>query len=195
MGKNMNIQKIDTDKLLFAEYNPRKDLQCNDPEYIKLKKSIVNFGCVEPLVVNSDMTVIGGHQRLKVLRDLGYESVDCIVLDLNKRQEKALNMALNKISGEWDTGKLTDLFEELLLDDAIELTGFDISEIEALLSSESYIDELLNENFIDKKTNSTEFAITFIFPVEYKQDIEQYIKDNSKAVIVDTIINKVKGLI
>ena len=94
----MEIQKIAINKLIPATYNPRKDLKPNDPEYQKIKKSILEFGFVSPLVVNKDMTVIGGHQRLKVLQELGFKSVECIIVDLDKTKEKALNVALNKIS-------------------------------------------------------------------------------------------------
>lgn len=94
----MEIQKIAINKLIPATYNPRKNLKPNDPEYQKIKKSILEFGFVSPLVVNKDMTVIGGHQRLKVLQELGFESVECIIVDLDKTKEKALNVALNKIS-------------------------------------------------------------------------------------------------
>lgn len=94
----MEIKKITINKLIPATYNPRKDLKPSDAEYQKIKKSILEFGFVSPLVVNKDMTVIGGHQRLKVLQELGFESVECIIVDLDKTKEKALNVALNKIS-------------------------------------------------------------------------------------------------
>lgn len=94
----MEIQKITINKLIPATYNPRKNLKPSDAEYQKIKKSILEFGFVSPLVVNKDMTVIGGHQRLKVLQELGFESVECIIVDLDKTKEKALNVALNKIS-------------------------------------------------------------------------------------------------
>ena len=191
----MNIQKIKIDNLSIAEYNPRKDLQQSDSEYTKLKSSIEQFGYVEPLVINSDMTVIGGHQRFKVLRDLGYEEVDCVIVNLDKKQEKVLNIALNKISGEWDAAKLASLFEEMKFDDTLDFTGFDELEIDTMLSRESFIDDLLNDDFINSNSTPDSFAMTFIFPIEYKPDIEQYIKDNGKDGIVDTIINKAKGLI
>lgn len=130
----MDFQRLPIADLHPAGYNPRKDLQPTDSEYQKIKRSIEEFGYVDPVIVNADMTIIGGHQRVKVLRDLGYEEIDCVVLDIDKDQEMALNIALNKISGEWDMGKLKDLIEEL---DAgafdVELTGFDYAEVEALL--------------------------------------------------------------
>ena len=96
----MEIRKIEINELIPATYNPRKDLKSSDEEYQKIKRSILEFGFVSPLVVNKDMTVIGGHQRLKVLQELGYTEVECIIVDLDKTKEKALNIALNKISGE-----------------------------------------------------------------------------------------------
>ena len=87
----MNIQLIEIEKLKPAEYNPRKDLKPEDEEYQKIKKSLVEFGYVAPVIVNSDMTVIGGHQRLKVLQELGYKEIECNIVDLDKNKEKALN--------------------------------------------------------------------------------------------------------
>ena len=130
----MNIQIIDINKLIPATYNPRKDLKPDDAEYIKIKNSIVKFGFVSPLVINKDMTVIGGHQRLKVLKDLGITEVECIVVDLDKTNEKALNIALNKIQGDWDEERLEALLQELKLEEFdINLTGFDFDEVDEML--------------------------------------------------------------
>lgn len=130
----MNIQKIRIDKLIPATYNPRKDLKPNDSEYIKIKNSIENFGFVSPLIINNDMTVIGGHQRLKVLKELGFTELECIVVDLDKTNEKALNIALNKIQGDWDEEKLEELLQELKLQNFdMNLTGFDFDEVDEML--------------------------------------------------------------
>jgi len=132
----MIIQKIPTDQINPAAYNPRKDLQPGDPEYEKLKRSMQEFGYVEPIVWNERTgNIVGGHQRLKVLIDMGMQEVDCVVVDLDEAKEKALNLALNKIQGDWDYAKLKDLLEELdtgAFD--IELTGFDMDEIEDLVT-------------------------------------------------------------
>jgi ParB-like chromosome segregation protein Spo0J len=109
----MDIQKIKADKLIPASYNPRKNLTPADPEYQKIARSIKEFGYVDPIIVNKDMTIIGGHQRYKVLVDQGYIELDCVVVDLPKDREKALNIALNKISGEWDKVALVGLLGEL----------------------------------------------------------------------------------
>lgn len=91
------------------------------------------FGIVDPIIINKDGTVIGGHQRIKAEK-LGMKEIPCVRLDLDKTREKAFNMALNKISGEWDI----DLLKELLIElDAgaidIELTGFTDKELEKLM--------------------------------------------------------------
>lgn len=135
----MQIEKIEVGKLKAAEYNPRKDLKPGDAEYEKLKRSIKEFGYVEPVIWNKRTgNVVGGHQRLKVLKDLGHTDVDCVVVDLDEQKEKALNIALNKISGEWDNDLLTALLKDL---DGqgydVTLTGFDLAEAQELFGSGS----------------------------------------------------------
>ena len=117
-----------------AEYNPRIDLQPGNPEYEKIKRSVVEFGMVDPIIVNQDGTIIGGHQRYKVLQDLGETEADVSVVNLDKDREKALNIALNKTGGNWDEDKLKELIGEIDLSglDAT-LTGFDGDALKELI--------------------------------------------------------------
>lgn len=132
----MNFKKLQIDTLKPATYNPRKDLKPGDKEYEKIKNSIHEFGYVDPIIVNSDFTIIGGHQRWKVLKHMGYTEVDCVVIDIDKTKEKALNVALNKISGEWNTDLLADLIQDLQsLDYDLGFTGFDPPEIDELFNN------------------------------------------------------------
>lgn len=132
----MDIQKIPAARLNPAAYNPRKDLKPGDKEYEKLKRSIAEFGYVEPVIWNRQTgNVVGGHQRLKVLMDIGHMDIDCVVVDLDLQREKALNIALNKIQGDWDESKLASLmadFDAEAFD--VSLTGFDAAEVDALLN-------------------------------------------------------------
>lgn len=130
----MIIEKKHTSELLPADYNPRKDLKPGDVEYEKLKRSIEQFGYVEPVIWNKATgRVVGGHQRLKVLQDMGITEVDCVVVEMDEEKEKALNIALNKISGEWDKDKLALLITDLQATDFdVSLTGFDPAEIDDL---------------------------------------------------------------
>ena len=132
----MKWQSIPVGELRPAEYNPRKKLKAGDKEYEKIKNSILEFGYVEPIIVNYDMIVIGGHQRLTVLKDLGYKEVQCVVVEIQEETKvKALNIALNKITGAWNEQLLADLLVDLQTADFnTDFTGFEAPEIEQLFS-------------------------------------------------------------
>jgi len=129
----MEFRKINILNLKHAEYNPRRDLKPGDKEFEKIKNSINEFGYCDPIILNNDLTIVGGHQRAKVLKELGYTEIDCVIIDIDKTKEKALNIALNKISGEWDFESLAKLLDDLKTEDYdIELSGFDMKEAEKL---------------------------------------------------------------
>ena len=132
----MEWRTIPVGELKPAAYNPRKKLKAGDKEYEKIKNSIQEFGYVEPIICNYDMTVIGGHQRLTVLKDLGYTEVQCVVVRIeDENKVKALNVALNKITGAWDEQLLADLLVDLKTQDFnTDFTGFEAPEIEQLFS-------------------------------------------------------------
>lgn len=130
----MNIETKKINNLNPATYNPRKDLKPEDEEFQKIVRSIETFGYVDPIIINKDGTIIGGHQRYKVLKYLKYTEIQCVVLDISKEQEKLLNIALNKISGDWDKDKLEELLAELQNEDLdLSVTGFDFDEIDDIL--------------------------------------------------------------
>ena len=132
----MEFRRIAIRDLIPAEYNPRKKLKPGDKEYEKIKRSIQEFGYCEPVIVNADMTIIGGHQRVTVLQDLGYDEIDCIVIQIDKTKERALNIALNKITGEWNKELLADLIADLQASDFdVTFTGFEPPEIEQLMNA------------------------------------------------------------
>ena len=133
----MKLQKLAVDKLIPADYNPRKELKPGDPEFEKLTRSLTEFGYVEPVIWNKTTgNVVSGHQRLTALKHLGHTEVDCVVVELDEVREKALNVALNKISGDWDEAKLALVIADLdIADFDAELTGFDEKEIQQLIGS------------------------------------------------------------
>ncbi|RKV81506.1 MAG: DNA modification methylase [Streptococcus sp.] len=145
----MEIKELSLKELKPAAYNPRKKLKKGDKEYEKIKQSLLKFGYVDPIIVNEDLTVIGGHQRLTVLKDLDYETAKCVIVDLPKEDEKALNIALNKITGQWDEALLADLLLDLQESDFnLDLTGFEPPEIDDILS-----------NVHDKELSEDEFDV------------------------------------
>ena len=145
----MEIKELPLKELKPAAYNPRKKLKKGDKEYEKIKQSLLKFGYVDPILVNEDLTVIGGHQRLTVLKDLDYETAKCVIVKLSKEDEKALNIALNKITGQWDEALLADLLLDLQESDfSLDLTGFEPPEIDDILS-----------NVHDKELSEDEFDV------------------------------------
>lgn len=135
MNNNMNILEIDINKLIFPKYNPRKKLKPEDKEYQKIKKSIEEFGYTDLVIINKDNTIISGNQRTQVLMDMGYKKIKVVQIDIDKTKEKALNIALNKITGEWDYAMLGDLLLDLDQQNYdLEITGFDLDEIEGIMA-------------------------------------------------------------
>jgi len=108
----MKIKERKILELKPAEYNPR---QLTDKQYKQLKKSLKTFGCVEPVVVNSNPlrrdVIIGGHQRCKVWADLGNNSIPTVEVELDEAQEMELNVRLNKNTGEFDMDTLSSFFD------------------------------------------------------------------------------------
>ena len=144
----MLIEKLKITQLIPADYNPRKDLKPGDAEYEKLKRSIHEFGYVEPIIWNKTTShIVGGHQRLKILLDLGFQEIECVIIEMDEEKEKALNIALNKINGDWDKEKLALLITDLQgADFDVSLTGFDAAELDDLFK-DSLKDGIRDDEF------------------------------------------------
>ena len=163
----MKVKKIDINKLQPASYNPR---QISTKQYKDLKESIEKFDLVDPIIVNKNgNVVIGGHQRLKVCKDLKHTEIDCVVLDLTKEEEKELNIRLNKSGGEFDLDILANEFEIEELKDwgfkQIELgLNIDKIDIEEQPSNDNYIititeDDISKANAIYKELKDRDLNV------------------------------------
>ena len=162
MKTKLNMEERPLSDLHPAEYNPRVALAPEDEEYKRIKRSIETYGYVDPIIINSDGTIIGGHQRYNVLLDLGYDTAHVVIVDLDKNAEKALNVALNKISGEWDDEKLCDLLQDLDLSGyEFSLTGFTRSELDGLQLKLGVGEAVEDEDFdVDKAVEECEKPVT-----------------------------------
>ena len=160
----MKLERIKIGDIVPAKYNPRK---ISDVEYENLNSSINEFGFVDPIIINlKNNHIIGGHQRYKVLidkfdiddelicvplGDIGWVFPDSELVIKDESHEKALNIALNKISGSWDNEKLQDLIVNLEVDDVdLDLTGFEEYEIDKLKYD---CDVEFDENNLNNNTN------------------------------------------
>lgn len=140
----LEIDYVPIGQLKPAPYNPRT---MSEVQMGLLMKGIEEFGVVDPIIVNRRTGfVVGGHQRLEACLRLGHRTVPVVYVDLDDQRERALNLALNKISGDWERDRLKDLLEQLDTGNLdLELTGFAESEIEELMTAAPPPEELVPE--------------------------------------------------
>ena len=185
----MEIETIVIEKINLAPYNPRKDLKPGDPEYQALKRSIAHFGYVDPMIWNKRTgNLVGGHQRFKILLEQGDRAVAVSVVDLDEQNEKALNLALNKISGEWDILKLGEILADMP-QEVQELTGFQTAEIDNILATGRW-DGVGNENLPSfserEKDGLHRFTLAIIEEKaeEFRDDLVLWLKEKWPTVDV-----------
>ena len=187
------FQKIRLVDIQPAEYNPRT-ISIDDFEL--LKENIEHYNLVDPIIINlKNNRIIGGHQRYKVLLedetskykelnllklgDIGWVFNEDDIKLRNDDDEKILNLSLNNLSGEWDTGKLLDLFDDLNINQYdISLTGFNNNEIVELELSnlDDYIEdnEIRNvelseniEEMFDERKGALKYELKFDTEADY----------------------------
>ena len=192
MKATAELKMLPVSVLKPAAYNPRKKLKPGDKEYEKIKNSITEFGFADPLVVNADMTIIGGHQRLTVAMELGYTEVPCAVVDIDKTREKALNIALNKITGAWDDSLLADLLKDLE-DSNFDLgkTGFEPPEIETLFNKVH--DKDIKEDDFDVESELKQPTFSQAGDLWMLGRHRVLCGDSTKAECYDTLMDGVKA--
>ena len=123
-----------------ATYNPR---QISTKQYNDLKASVKKFGLVDPIIINQNgNVVVGGHQRLKICKELKHIEIDCVVLDLSKEEERELNIRLNKNTGDFDMDILANEF------DIDELVDWGFKHIDLDVN----IDKIVDDNIDDSAT-------------------------------------------
>jgi ParB-like chromosome segregation protein Spo0J len=175
-----------------AAYNPRVDLQPEDEEYQAIERSLKRHGLVQPIVWNRRTnTVVSGHQRLTVLEAQGETEVTVSVVDLDDIQEKELNVALNKITGEWDDDKLSVILNELG-EEATD-TGFTLPEIDVLRGElKSYFDDVTAPDEEEPTEEPEEsFLLSLTFDAADEKPLKAYIKEHSEDAVVRIIVDTV----
>ena len=167
----MKIVSYKIDDLIEAEYNPR---QLTKSQYTHIADSIKRFGIVDPIIINTHKDrkniIVGGHQRVKVAKDLNIKIVPCVQVKLNLEKEKELNIRLNKNTGEWNYDLLADLFE---IED---LTDWGFQE-NSLIGFKEIDYSVLDDIALDKDIEELKDLSTKAIQIEFKlEDYEEAYK-------------------
>lgn len=189
MAFKMEMVKIDD--LKFADYNPRK---LGHKDKLELKKSIEKFGVVSPAVVNNNPErfniIIGGHQRVKVCRELGHTEFPVIYLNLELEKEKELNIRLNKNQGEFDPNSLHSFFKKE------ELIDFGFTEKELGFFQDEYQQALgeYNDDNCEMPIVQQYNEKYDIFVIMSKTEVDSmWFKNNFGLSVMRSYKNKAKG--
>lgn len=196
----MKIKQRKINELIGAEYNPR---ELTDKQHKDLADSLKRFGVVDPVLVNvhpeRKNIIIGGHQRTRVWKELGNETIPCVELELTLDQEKELNVRLNKNTGQFDMDALANYFEQ---DDLIEwgfdegeLVGFDINEDEfgedfELPDGDKEPFQQMTFTFADEQAEQVKNAIDEIKKTEEFKYCETFGNENSNGNALYLILMK-----
>ncbi len=201
----MEIKVMRLSDIEPSDYNPRKQLGPEDPQYKKIAASLEEFGYVEPIIWNQATGhLVGGHQRLTILKDKRETQAEVVVVNLSLHDEKILNVLLNRAKGRWDNDKLADLLNELNEAGAVELTGFDEWELQGLLEDyDRQIGDILNYSTEDDGDGDEEpeepqtFDLTFSIPVEEQPAVNAYLEAEDCALeqLAEAVVLLAKGMI
>ncbi len=136
--ENMKVSELAG---MVSPYNPRK---ISDHDMAALRRSLNTWGVVEPVVVNRNTwRVVGGHQRIKAAEAENIAELPVVYVEVDEASEKQLNLALNRIHGDWDTELLEQVLRDLQAAEAdLALTGFTDAEVEALLNPKDPVEEV-----------------------------------------------------
>lgn len=192
MEKKIKIVYKNVDELIPYVNNPRHNENAVDA----VASSIKHFGFKQPIVIDNKNEIVAGHTRLLASKKLGLKEVPVIIADdLNDTEIKAFRLADNKVAelADWDWSLLDSEFEELKeseLDFDMEEFGF----IDNDVLDMSYIDELDENGLSMTKGENDHFSMSFVFPIEKQELVNEYIEEVSKEKVVEDIILAAEGL-
>ena len=178
--------------------NPRIDLKPGMPLYEKLRDSIEHYEYVDPIIWNKTTgMIVSGHQRFQVMKDIAeakgekFDTVDVMQVEMTEAEQDSFMIAVNKITGLWDTEKLTALFKELSEED-LSYTGYDDFEIQALLGNNEG-EDIFGDDVpeIYSGEDSEIFSISFSFPLSYQTQVNEIIKNVGKKEMTDIVLQEI----
>lgn len=198
--KELKTKLINLDEITPYENNAKEH---PDWQIAQIKNSIEQFGFNDPIAVNENMGIIEGHGRYLAAKELGLKEVPCIILSgMTADEERAYIIAHNKLT--MNTGFDLEVLEyelnALKVEDFdLSLTGFENIEIDDILNSDEInaLNSISEDGYSsladDIKEGAEIFTISFNFPIDKKQDIENLIKERGKEYFVNLIIEELEN--
>ncbi|HAI38138.1 MAG TPA: hypothetical protein DCM40_08455 [Maribacter sp.] len=193
----MKVVEYAIEKLIEAEYNPR---QLSNKQHEDLYNSVKKYGLVDPILINVNPDrkniVIGGHQRLKICKQLNFKKVPCVELNMSEQEEKELNIRLNKNHGQWDFDNLANFFNA---DDLVDW-GFDMKEIKFSVPEINNIAQEMEVNFDDtgddylpSQVRMVQLFLNSTSEPLFKERIEELAKRYETVNLTDTVFKAIEN--
>jgi len=122
---------VEKRKIKDLKPHPKNPRHLSRIQHCELKTSLEKFGLADKPIINLDNTIIGGHQRIKILKELGNKEIEVLVPErsLDEKEVEELCVRLNKNVGDWDWEILANEFE---INDLIDW-GFTEKDLEFVL--------------------------------------------------------------
>lgn len=195
----MQVIERNISDIIPADYNPR---ELTKKQYAEIKESIAKFGLVDPLIVNIHPTrkniLVGGHQRLQVIIDMGLKTAPCVEVNLDEKQEKELNIRLNKNQGQWNYDNLANFFDvDNLVDWGFDSKELNFSNVVELNDTMSAVDNEFSgegDDFLPSQVRMVQLFLSSetepIFRTQIEKLKEVYNADNITDAVMTAIKNE-----
>ena len=195
----MQVIERNISDIIPADYNPR---ELTKKQYAEIKESIAKFGLVDALIVNIHPTrkniLVGGHQRLQVIIDMGLKTAPCVEVNLDEKQEKELNIRLNKNQGQWNYDNLANFFDvDNLVDWGFDSKELNFSNVVELNDTMSAVDNEFSgegDDFLPSQVRMVQLFLSSetepIFRTQIEKLKEVYNADNITDAVMTAIKNE-----
>ena len=194
----MKVVEKNVADIIPANYNP---IEITKKQFAEIKESVDKFGLVDPLIVNIHPNrkniLVGGHQRLKVIIDMGLKTAPCVEVNLDEKQEKELNIRLNKNQGQWNYDNLANFFDvDNLVDWGFDSKELNFSNVVELNETMSAIDDEFNgegNDFLPSQVRMVQLFLSSETEPIFRTQIEKLKQVYNAENITDAVMTAIKN--
>jgi len=194
----MKVVEKNVADIIPANYNPR---EITKKQFAEIKESVDKFGLVDPLIVNIHPNrkniLVGGHQRLQVIIDMGLKTAPCVEVNLDEKQEKELNIRLNKNQGQWNFDNLANFFDvDNLVDWGFDSKELNFSNVAELNETMSAVDNEFTgegDDFLPSQVRMVQLFLSSETEPIFRTQIEKLKQVYNSENITDAVMTAVKN--